>query len=181
MRRSKNQSGFTLIEILIVVFIMGIVVGLVGLNFNRNLDSVAHNEAKRFARVLNYTKEYSAYTGRILSLRLDKKRNTYFFLYVDPVSRSWNRLSEQTGSKLLSPHKINKRVTVKAQKHKAETSAEKLDTENDDDSVRPSSSSEIALITPFSDFEPANLIISGDSKEYIVTTDEFDDVKIQIQ
>ena len=181
MRRNKEQSGFTLIEILIVVFIMGIVVGLVGLNFNRNLDSIAHNEAKRFARVLSYTKEYSAYTGRILSLRLDPRRKTYFFLYIDPVNRSWNRLSEQTGSKLLSPHKINKRVEVKAEKRKAETSAQKLDTVNDDDSVKPSISSEIALITPFSDFEPANLIISGDSKDYIVTTDEFDDVKIQIQ
>ena len=181
MRQINRQSGFTLIEILIVVFIMGIVVGLVGLNFNRNLDSVAHNEAKRFARVLSYTKEYSAYTGRILSLRLDEKRKTYFFLYIDPVNRTWNRLSEKTGSKLLSPHKINKRVAVKSQKREAQTSAEKPSDVGEDDNARPSSSSEIALITPFSDFEPANLIISGDSKDYIVTTDEFDDVTIQIQ
>ena len=181
MREFKRQSGFTLIEILIVVFIMGVVVGLVGLNFNRNLDSIAHNEAKRFARVLSFTKEYSAYTGRILSLRLDKKRKTYFFLYVDPVNRTWSRLSEKSGSKLLSPHKINKRVQVKAQKRKAQTSAENPNNVSEGEKAKPRSSSEIALITPFSDFEPANLIISGDSKDYIVTTDEFDDVKIQIQ
>lgn len=166
---------------LIVVFIMGIVVGLVSLNFNRNLDSIAHNEAKRFARVLSYTKEYSAYTGRVLSLRLDERRNTYFFLYVDPVNRTWNRLSEKTGSKLLSPHKINERVKVKSQEREAQTSAEKLNNVAEDDTARASSSSEIALITPFSDFEPANLIISGDSRDYIVTTDEFDDVTIQIE
>ena len=149
MRKIEKQSGFTLIEILIVVFIMGIVVGLVGLNFNRNLDSIAHNEAKRFARVLSYTKEYSAYTGRVLSLRLDQKQKTYFFLYVDPVNRTWNRLSEKTGSKLLSPHKINKRVEVKSQKRKAQSSREKLNNVSEDDKARPSGSSEIALITPF--------------------------------
>lgn len=180
MSRVRKQSGFTLIEILIVVLIMGIIVGLVSLNYNRNTDSIAHNEAKRFARVLSYTKEYSAYTGRILSLRLDKKRNTYFFLYVDPVTRTWNRLNEKTGSKLLSPHKINERVEIKTQKRKAETAAENPNEVNDD-GQQPSISSEIALITPFSDFEPANLIISGDSTDYIVTTDEFDDVTIQIQ
>ncbi len=180
MSRLKKQPGFTLIEILIVVFIMGVVIGLVSLNFNRNLDSIALNEAKRFARVLAYTKEYSAYTGRILSLRLDQRRKTYFFLYVDPVNRTWNRLSEKTGSKLLSPHKINKRVQVKSKKTKAQTSVKKPGNLSEDDS-RPSASTEIALITPFSDFEPANLIISSDSKDYVVTTDEFDDVTIQIQ
>lgn len=182
MSDPNKQSGFTLIEILIVVFIMAIVVGMVSLNFNRNLDSVAHNEAKRFARVLSYTKEYSAYTGRILSLRLDQKRNTYFFLYVDPVNRSWNRLDENSGSKLLSPHTINRSVEVEAEKRKAETAQTQLDTaDNGDKNTRQSQVSEIALITPFSDFEPADLIISGDTKDYIVTTDEFDDVKIQIR
>ncbi len=181
MASIKKYAGFTLLEILIVVAIMGVVLGLVGLNFDRNLDTVAHNEAKRFARVLNYTKEYSAYTGRILSLRLDKKRNTYFFLYVDPVQQNWNRLNAKAGSKLLSPHKINERVRTKIQKRKAETSENGPDNITEEKSSRRSSNSEIALITPFLEFEPANLILSGETKNYIVTTDEFDDVEIQIQ
>jgi len=181
MEPIKKNVGFTLLEILIVVAIMGVALGLVGLNFDRNLDTVAHNEAKRFARVLNYTKEYSAYTGRILSLRLDKKRNTYFFLYVDPVQQSWNRLNAKSGSKLLSPHKINERVKVKSQKRKAQTSDDSPNNVSEEKSTRKSSNSEIALITPFLEFEPANLVLSGETKDYIVTTDEYDDVEIQIQ
>ena len=181
MKPYKKQSGFTLIEILIVVFIMGVVLGLTRLNFNRNLDTVAHSEAKRFARVLAYTKEYSAYTGRILSLRLDKRKNTYFFLYVDPIARSWNKLDDKSGSKLLSAHKINERVKVTAKKRNAETQASQTDSLKEDEDAKKSSHSEIALITPFSEFEPANLILNGESRQYIVTTDEFDDVEIQIQ
>ncbi len=127
MAITNNNKGFTLLEILIVVAIMGIVLGLVGLNFNRNLDNVAHSEAKRFARVLNYTKEYSAYTGRILSLRLDKKKNTYYFLYVDPVQRNWNRLNKETGSKLLSPHTVNQLVRMKLKKRKTATAGTRTD------------------------------------------------------
>ncbi len=181
MASSKKNDGFTLLEILAVVAIMGIVLGLVGVNFNRNLDNVAHSEAKRFARVLNYTKEYSAYTGRILSLRLDKKKNTYYFLYVDPIKRSWNRLNSDSGSKLLSPYKINEHVKVRTEKRKAAGADENPANIEETQSSRRSSKSEIALITPFSDFEPANLILSGETKNYIVTTDEFDDVEIQIQ
>ncbi len=181
MAKINKSSGFTLLEILVVVAIMGVVLGLVGVNFDRNLDNVAHNEAKRFARVLTYTKEYSAYTGRILSLRLDKKKNTYYFLYVDPVQRNWNRLNDQSGSKLLSPYKINERVRVRTEKRKAAGEQEEIANVEEKKSGKRTSNSEIALITPFSDFEPANLILSGETKNYIVTTDEFDDVEIQIQ
>ena len=181
MARIRKQAGFTLLEILMVVTIMGIVLGVVGLNFDRNLDTIAHNEAKRFARVLNYTKEYSSYTGRILSLRLDKKRNTYYFLYVDPVQNSWSRLNAKTGSKLLSPHKVNERVKVKAEKRQAETSNNEHTNITEENSSKSSSNTEIALITPFSEFEPANFIVRGETKNYIVTTDEFDAIEIQIQ
>lgn len=179
MDRINRNAGFTLIEILVVVIIIGVVLGLTSLNFNRNLDSLAHNEAKRYARVLGYTKEYSAYTGRVLSLRLDAQTNTYYFLYVDPVKHVWNRLTDKTGNKLLSPHKINQRVLVKISSPEDDNSKQTLGDIAQTGRDEPAGNTQIALITPFSDFQPSDLILSGETRDYVVTTDEFDDVAIE--
>lgn len=179
---SNRRAGFTLLELLVVVVLIGLVLGLAQLKFSRNLDDLARNEARRYATVLGYTKEYSAYSGRVLSLRLDKAANSYYFYYVDPVSQKWDRLLDNGGNKLLGPHRIDRRVAVSvAQFNEGDGDVASGASDADDDLQDSATDIQIALITPFAEFRPSGLVLKGETRDYIVTTNEFNDIAIEVE
>ena len=53
LRAKSHNLGFTLIEIIIVVAIIGIVVAFVGVKISRDADRLARLESERFQAIVN--------------------------------------------------------------------------------------------------------------------------------
>lgn len=86
--RSK-QAGFTLLEMMLVVALIGLTVTFIGLRFDHNLDSVAHLEAQRFKSLLEQLRDESLYTGRPYAIQLNVESGSYKFF---KVTKEWSEI-----------------------------------------------------------------------------------------
>lgn len=101
--RSSAGSGFTLIEILVVVVIVGIISAMMLISFNligndRNLKE----QATRLASLLEMTLDEATLQGRDFGLEV--MRTGYRFVEFDPVLERWN---EVIGDDLLRPRDLD--------------------------------------------------------------------------
>jgi general secretion pathway protein H len=88
----KKNSGFTLIEIMLVIVLVGIMASLVQFNFNNNRpEDLLKKESERFSAVFNLAAEYSLLNNAELGVLVDK--TSYQFLGHDGVH--WVEIPEQ--------------------------------------------------------------------------------------
>ena len=78
--RSKFQRAFTLIELLAVVFVVGLIASLVVVNIERDDDQFANKEARRFAALLRQLQDESILQGFVMGAMVDPVENTYHFM-----------------------------------------------------------------------------------------------------
>jgi len=65
--RIKNrQGGFTLIEVVVVIAVIGIILGMMTVSLRPNDSQLLHEEAKRIAFLLEMTQEEAMTTGEAL-------------------------------------------------------------------------------------------------------------------
>ncbi len=89
----RNTRGFTLIEILMVVVILGIVAGVVVVSFTgADRQRGLIREAKRLALVVEMARDESVLSG--LEYGLDVLENGYQFLVYDIDRERWTALTE---------------------------------------------------------------------------------------
>ena len=63
-----KQSGFTLLEIMVVVFLIALTVGMVSINFRHDTSQVVETEARRFAALVEQMCQESVVQGRLLAV-----------------------------------------------------------------------------------------------------------------
>lgn len=91
--RRRRSSGFTLIEILVVVFLIGIILGFASLSLSgRALDDQAQEEARRLAEIFRIARDEAGFTGLELGWR--KTENGYEFLALS--DQGWSKFGEGT-------------------------------------------------------------------------------------
>lgn len=86
MRHRGRESGFTLIEVLVVVFIIGVILGFATLSLGgRSLDDRLEQEARRLTEVLRLASEQAIVTSAQIGFR--PSENGYEFL--TPGEERW--------------------------------------------------------------------------------------------
>ena len=84
--QSQRSAGFTLIEIIIVVAIIGIMVAFLGMSLSRDTDRMARLEAKRFHAVVNEVRDEAILAGQNYLLSVNAKSGSYSFSSMLPES-----------------------------------------------------------------------------------------------
>lgn len=77
--RAQVQRGFTLLEIMIVVAIIGTMVVAIGVSMSRDYDRLARLESQRFLVVVNEVRDEAILSGESYFMRLDEKAGVYSF------------------------------------------------------------------------------------------------------
>jgi len=86
----KKSHGFTLIEMMLVMLVIGISLAMVLPNFSKNHDQILFEEGKRLTALLNYASEISTSTGQRIAWH--KTSTGYRFLEKDQDQNIWKPL-----------------------------------------------------------------------------------------
>lgn len=86
---NPRQAGFTLLEIMVVLILIGISTAFVVLNIDRDSDSLAELEARRFASLIEHARDESILSGRPFAVSVDPTDKLYAFLQYDG---EWSRI-----------------------------------------------------------------------------------------
>lgn len=146
-RLSWQQSGFTLVEIMVVVVLIALSATFAVVNLQRDADQIAELEARRFAQLIKQVREESILSGRRYAVAINDKDNTYRFL----IHR--NEWMPVEHDELLRPRRFPSDLKVSFTLPGAPTGQELLIVD------------EIGEMTAF------ELALSGASNRYIVSLD----------
>jgi len=150
--QSIQSRGFTLIEIMVVVAIIGVMVAYLGVSLSRDFDRLATLEAKRFHVIVNEVRDEAILTGEAYLLHVDNKANAFHFSGV----RSDRQINNDDG--LLKQRQIEKGVEV---------DWEVFDQFDDNEDNDPK-----VLISPLGDITPFEASFRGDNNKYFVFVNE---------
>jgi len=103
---AKPMSGFTLIEIMVVVLIIAITIGMIGVNLSRGDSNRVQEEADRIVILLQSAREEAILQGQVFVVRFSD--NAYQFLRLNEKGK----LDKIEADEILSPRTLPEGVTV---------------------------------------------------------------------
>jgi general secretion pathway protein H len=103
-----RASGFTLLEVLVVVAIVAIIVGLAGVRLLRSPDEAVREECERLALLLQAAREEAILQGRVFTF--GARRDTYGFLRLERDGK----LKLAKDDELLHPRRLPAGITIEA-------------------------------------------------------------------
>jgi general secretion pathway protein H len=88
----SKYNGFTLLEVMLVLLIMGLATGAVVLSYNgENGRDILKKQTLRLQVVFNMASDYAVLNQRQLGLRVEDNNNSYYFMYLDET-QEWQKL-----------------------------------------------------------------------------------------
>ncbi|MFT5258593.1 MAG: type II secretion system protein H [Saprospiraceae bacterium] len=76
------EKGFTLIEIMVAVFIMVIATSFMVANIGQSSGRVLRQEARTIATMINHGLDEAVLTGQVLGVQIDSSKQTYQFINI---------------------------------------------------------------------------------------------------
>jgi general secretion pathway protein H len=87
-----RERGFTLLEMMLVVVLIGLTVTFVNLKLEPNPEDLVHREARRITALVNQLQEESVLSGRPLAMQVDAFEGNYEFLSI--VDGEWKTIED---------------------------------------------------------------------------------------
>ena len=84
----QRQVGFTLLELLIVILIMGVILAAVGLNASQTSKQVLQQDVQRLAALMQLARDEAIVRNRLIALELDTNRYSFFI----KIDNAWEPL-----------------------------------------------------------------------------------------
>ena len=105
----KQQAGFTLIEIMLVIALIGLMISVVSYTAigTNNRDKV-DEQAKRFQVVFDMASDFAVLNQVQLGIRVDEEENTYTYVVLDDED-NWIEMADQ---KLFATHELPEFMTL---------------------------------------------------------------------
>lgn len=152
LKKHNQQQGFTLLEIVVVLAIIGTVTVLLGMRLNHDADRVARLEVKRFITILREIRDESVLTGKPIAMHVDEGALSYeFMLYRD---ESWQSPEKQDG--LYKTRSVQQNVEIQFDVYEAAENTE----------------GSLLLVTPLGEITPFRMTFFGNKYRYDVELDE---------
>jgi general secretion pathway protein H len=155
--KSQRSAGFTLIEIIIVVAIIGTMVAFLGMSLSRDTDRMARLEAKRFHAVVNEVRDEAILAGQNYLLSVNDKSGSYSFSRMLADSRQAAIYEDG----LLKPRKVQNGVSMKWRVF------EQFENDDDAGSIGP-----VVLISSLGEITPFEASFIGDESAVTVYLDD---------
>jgi len=102
----NNTQGFTLIEVIVVVAIIGLLATLIVSSMSSDGDRLASIESKRFVAVVNEARDESIISGKVLALSVQEGASQYQF---QELTNSWTSMQ---ASSLFKPREVAPEVEL---------------------------------------------------------------------
>jgi general secretion pathway protein H len=84
----QRQVGFTLLELLIVILIMGVILAAVGLNASQTSKQALQKDVQRLAALMQLARDEAIVRNRLIALELDTNRYGFFI----KIDNAWEPL-----------------------------------------------------------------------------------------
>ena len=151
-RLRLRHSGFTLLEVVVVLLIITIILGMVGVNLTRNPADTLRDEADRLALVLQNAQQQAILEGKPYGFTFTEKG--YLFLRLDA---NYHLVPIET-DELLTPRELPPAITLTP----SET------TEKNAKPTDPNKRYDLIVFDPSGEFPVFNLVLSiGDLYWYV--------------
>lgn len=105
----KYESGFTLLELMMVVFVVGIMAGLTVLSIGGNAGREFRRDVSRVQQVLILAQDEAPFAGEEIGFWLDPDGESYSFLRFDDKKLAWEPLEKEG----FTEHKLPQQYQVK--------------------------------------------------------------------
>ena len=110
---SSVSAGFTLLEIMVVIVIMGIMLGVAAAYIPNNSQSyLLEQEAKRLNETLRLASQQAVLQGRNYGFSV--AQDHYYFMLFDTASGQWNEITEEPFTAYTIPSAVQ--ISLEAQK-----------------------------------------------------------------
>ncbi len=88
--KSPFENGFTLLELLMVILIIGISISIANLSFNQNTSRLVQDEVERLHGLIQLASEEAILQGRELALEFDRDR----YQFLELGKEGWQPVAE---------------------------------------------------------------------------------------
>jgi general secretion pathway protein H len=105
----RGAGGFTLIELMVTLVIMGLLAGLASMSIGGNAHRQARDEADRLFKLLGYVSDEAAMQGEEYGVLVEDDR--YSVLRFDSETETW----AEAGERHLAPHPLPGTVRIELQ------------------------------------------------------------------
>ena len=170
--RSGGTAGFTLLEMMLTVFLIGLTVSLVAVRIGQDNDDIAKLEAKRFAALVSHLQDEATIIGLPMGVEVSVLENRYRFWLLED---SWKLVDrEQALRERQVPDEITIAFSLLQQANQEEPEEEDDLSQNPQDGsgIRPLSvPKNMLVVEPSGLISPFIVAFRGDSMDFRVALD----------